>query len=209
MHDRRIDGETHVFGNAGWLFMRAMTWYDHETNSIWSQPWGRAIIGPLKGVELFLLPSQVTTWGSWKAEHPETLAMINGVGNPGFSPRRQSFSPNFVVGLVLAENTKAYYFGDVQDAGVVNDKLGEVPIMVWASGDRFHAYVRQGGERVLTFRVEGEALIDEETGSIWDVGRGIAVEGPLRGEVLQPVPSSTAYDWAWRDFYPDSEFYTP
>jgi hypothetical protein len=58
-----------------------MTWYDHETNSNWSQPWGRAISGQLKGTVLFLLPSQLTTWGSWKAEHPETLAMINDVGN--------------------------------------------------------------------------------------------------------------------------------
>ena len=87
MHDRRIDGVTHTFGNAGALFMTAMTWWDHETQSIWSQPWGRAIRGTYKGVELFLLPSQVTSWASWKEEHPNTLAMINDVEKLG--SRRQ------------------------------------------------------------------------------------------------------------------------
>jgi len=207
VHDRRIDGETVTFGNAGALFMRAMTWYDHKTQSIWSQPWGRAIIGPLKGVQLFLIPSQVTTWGSWKQEHPETLAMINDVDRVGL--RRQGFSENFVIGLILAEQSKAYYFRDAAAQGVINDRLGDFPIVVWAAGDIFHAYIRQVGERTLTFRAEGEALVDEETGSTWDVARGLAVDGPLKGEVLQSVPGSTAYDWAWRDFYPDSEFYTP
>jgi hypothetical protein len=210
VHDRRIDGETFVFGNGGALFMNAMTWYDHKTESIWSQPWGRAIRGGFKGTQLFLLPSQLTTWGSWKAEHPETLAMTTGVGNNTFlSPARQGFNPLFVIGLVLADKSKAYYFNDVALVGVVNDWLGDFPIAVWAKDDRFHAFIRQVDGRTLTFRAEGATLIDEETGSTWDVARGLAVDGPLRGSVLQGVPSSTAYDWAWRDFYPDSEFYAP
>ena len=36
--------------------MNAMTWFDHETNSIWSQPWGMAISGPLKGTRLDVFP---------------------------------------------------------------------------------------------------------------------------------------------------------
>lgn len=207
MHDRRIDGNTVVFGNAGALFMRAMTWYDHDTRTIWSQPWGRAIIGELKGIQLFLLPSQVTTWGSWKAEHPNTLAMINDVGALSFG--RQKFDPNFVIGLILADTTKAFYFEDVAAEVVVNDTLGGIPIAVWAKEDNFHAFIRQVGEQTLTFRAEGEGLVDGETGSTWDVARGLAIDGPLRGEALQSVPSSTSFDWAWRDFYPESEFYEP
>jgi hypothetical protein len=210
VHDRRIDRETFVFGNGGALFMNAMTWYDHKTESIWSQPWGRAIRGEFKGTQLFLLPSQLTTWGSWKAEHPETLAMTTGVGNLTFlSSARQGFNPNFVIGLVLADKSKAYYFADVALVGVVNDSLGDFPIAVWAKDDRFHAFIRQVDGRTLTFRAEGDTLVDEETGSTWDVARGLALDGPLKGRVLQSVPSSTSYDWAWRDFYPDSEFYAP
>jgi len=190
--------------------MNAMTWYDHETSSNWSQPWGRAISGELKGTVLFLLPSQLTTWASWKTEHPETLAMTTGVGSgPRLSLAGQPYYRDFVIALVLADKSKAYYFNDVDQVGVVNDTLGDFPVVVWAKDDRFHAFIRQVGDRILTFRAEGDSLIDDETGSTWDVARGLAVDGPLSGEVLQAVPSSTSYDWAWRDFYPDAEFYTP
>ncbi len=185
-----------------------MTWFDHQTGSIWSQPWGRAIDGPLRGVELFLLPSQVTTWGSWKAEHPHTLAMVNDLEQMSLRGR-QKFSTNFVIGLVLSGHSKAYYFTDARAVGVINDTLGDIPIVVWAHGDNFHAYVRRAGEQILTFEKADEGLRDRETGSTWDVARGLATAGPLQGEALQGVPGSTAFDWAWRDFYPDSEFYAP
>jgi hypothetical protein len=206
VHDRRIDGETHIFGNAGGLMMNAMTWWDHETGSIWSQPWGRSIDGELKGTELFLLPSQVTTWGAWKAEHPNSLAMINDVGGFGF---REEFDPDFVIGLILDGRAGAYYYRDVEAAGIVNDALGDIPIFVWAAGNNFHAYIRVAGDQVLTFRLENGELTDEETGSTWDISRGLATAGPLKGESLQQVPGSTSFDWAWLDFYPEAVFYEP
>lgn len=206
MHDRRIDGETFTFGNAGGLMMNAMTWWDHETQSIWSQPWGRSIDGPLKGTELFLLPSQVTTWASWRVEHPESLVMINDVNRLGF---RQTFDPDFVIGLLLVGQAKAFYYRDVAEVGVVNEAIDDVPIFVWAGDNNFHAYIRQTGDRILTFRLDGDLLVDEETGSTWDLTRGLATAGPLKGESLQPVPGSTSFDWAWLDFYPESAFYSP
>lgn len=207
VHDRRIDGETYVFGNFGGLYMNAMTWWDHTTESVWSQPWGRAIQGELKGVELFLLPSQLTTWGQWKAEHPDTLVMNTGYNR--LTVFRQAFNPDFVIGLILAEQAKAFYYRDVEEAGVVNDFVGDVPVLVWAADSNFHAYIRQVDDTVLTFRLEGGELVDEETGSTWDPARGLATSGPLTGQGLQSVPSSSAYDWAWLDFYPDSAFYRP
>ena len=75
MHDRRVSGEALVFGNQGGLFMNAMTWWDHASGSVWSQPWGRAIAGPLKGVELELLPSELVPWKTWRETHPNTLAL--------------------------------------------------------------------------------------------------------------------------------------
>jgi hypothetical protein len=205
VHDRRIDGNAHTFGNAGGLMMNAMTWWDHETESIWSQPWGRSIEGPYKGTELFLLPSQITTWGSWRTEHPETLAMTNDSFRIGF---KQKFNPDFVIGLILADQAKAFYYRDVAAAGVVNDAIGEFPIFVWAASENFHAYIRQAAGQTLTFRLEGDLLLDNETDSTWDISRGLATAGPLKGVSLQPIPSSSAFDWAWEDFFPGTEFYS-
>jgi hypothetical protein len=207
VHDRRIDGVTHTFGNAGSLFMNAMTWYDHETNSIWSQPWGRAIRGDYKGVQLNLLPFQLTTWANWKEAHPDTQVMADDLNRIGRS--RQGFQPDFVIGLVLGENARAYYYQDAIDIGAINDMLGEVPVVVWASDEIYNVYIRQVDGQTLTFRSEGESLIDLETGSVWDVVRGLAVSGPLEGSSLRAVPSLSSFDWAWEDFYPDSSFYSP
>jgi hypothetical protein len=205
VHDRRIDGELEIFGNAGTLFMNAMTWYDHSTTSIWSQPWGRAIEGDRKGIELFLLPSQITTWENWLTEHPETLVMINDADR--FSVFRQRFDPDFVIGLFLGDAAKAFHYEDVVTDIVVNDFVGDFPVLVWGADQNFHAYVRQVGDQVLTFRQDESSLTDVETGSFWDISRGLAVGGPLQGESLQPVPGMTSFDWVWLDFYPDSDFY--
>jgi hypothetical protein len=62
VHDRRVNGETFVFGNQGALFQNAMTWWDHQTQSVWSQVWGQAIAGPLKGTTLELIPASIVPW---------------------------------------------------------------------------------------------------------------------------------------------------
>jgi hypothetical protein len=132
--------------------------------------------------------------------------MVNDVDRVG---ARQRFDTNFVIGLLLAGESKAFYYGDVAEVGVVNDVLGAVPIFVWAGDNNFHAFVRQVFDQLLTFKLEGGVLIDEETGSTWDLTRGLATSGQLIGESLQPVPSLSSYDWAWRDFYPETDFYQP
>ena len=47
-----------------------MTWGDHETYSLGSLPNGRAIEGDLAGIELQLLPSELTTWAARRAKYP-------------------------------------------------------------------------------------------------------------------------------------------
>ncbi len=93
MHDRRLNGETLTFGNQGALFMSAMTWWDHETESIWSQPWGSAIGGDLEGESLTLLPAEVVPWSTWLASHPDTTVLADERGRdatiyyPAVQPR--------------------------------------------------------------------------------------------------------------------------
>ncbi len=185
----------------------AMTWWDHETDSIWSQPVGQAFRGPLLGTKLELLPFQLTTWSNWSEDHPETLVMVNDVGR--LSNSRQGFQPGFVLGLILEDQAKAYYYEDVEAVGVINDTLGETPIMVWAENNDIKAYIRQLGDQTLTFELQNGVLVDLETGSTWEISRGLAVEGPLTGEGLQPIPSLSSFDWAFEDFYPLGEFYQP
>ncbi len=184
--------------------MKAMTWFDHETRSIWSQPWGRALEGDHRIVELILLPSQITTLSSWQKKQPQTLVVVNDLELIG---RRQQSNPDFVTGLILNEDSTAYYYRDVLERRIVNDCLGDVPVVVAANDDSYQTYARQVDDQVLNFKfIDGE-LIDQESESTLDLSNGLAVAGRLRGKSLQAIPSLCSYNWAWIDFYREWEFY--
>ena len=71
VHRRELGGEAIWFGNQGGLWGNAMTWFDHATGSVWSQPLGLAIAGPRRGQRLDLLPSLLTSWGAWREAYPQ------------------------------------------------------------------------------------------------------------------------------------------
>jgi hypothetical protein len=50
--------------------------YDEATRSYWSQLLARAICGPQTGTRLGILPTTVTTWGEWRADHPDTDVLL-------------------------------------------------------------------------------------------------------------------------------------
>ena len=111
MYDRRVEGEEHLFGNQGALFMDAMTWWDHETRSIWSQVTGEALSGPLAGTRLRQILASVETWSSWWAAHPDTK-VLDAVPEP--------LRPDFVIGVRLGDEAAAFAFPWVTEQGVVN-----------------------------------------------------------------------------------------
>ena len=74
--------------------------------------------------------------------------MIDDVSRLGDA--RQGFRPDFVVGLVLNNIAKAYYYEDVESVNVINDSLGETPVVEWAENNDFTAYVRRLGDQVLS-----------------------------------------------------------
>lgn len=207
MHDRRIDGEEFVFGNAGGLFNNAMTLFDHQTRSIWSQPWGRSILGVMRNTQLRLLPAQMVSWGVWKSQHPHSLVLVNDLQN--VTREDVEYPPNLVIGIHLGHERSAYYIADIISAGVINAKMKDgQPVVLWAVAGDYRTYLRLVGDLTLTFQQENGAVTDVETGSKWDMQTGLAHAGPLLGQALQQLPSSTSYDWAWRDFYPESEIYS-
>ena len=187
--------------------MNAMTWWDHETSSIWSQPWGLAIDGSLKGTSLEVISASVFPWATWLSEHPETLLLQTA--RRGFAVSREGFRENYVIGVALEDHAKAYRFRQASKTGIINDQIGPFPVVVLADAETksVHVYLRRAGDRELDFSLVDGRLVDRQTGSTWDAARGAAVDGPLRGELLKQVPYNTSYDWAWEDFYPHSEFY--
>lgn len=61
--------------------------------------------------------------------------------------------------------------------------------------------------RQLTFYREGGLVLDEETGSSWEV-TGLASDGPLAGRQLEPVAYAEPFWFAWAAFAPETTIWT-
>jgi thiol-disulfide isomerase/thioredoxin len=130
-----------------------------------------------------------------------------------------------VVTVDLNGEAVGYPYDVLQEVRVVNDTVGGVPIVVlWAPGtaSALDAGSVAGGEDVgaattfsreldgqtLTFVLDGERIVDEETGSEWDV-LGQAKSGSLAGSQLTPVVSINHFWFSWVAFRPETRVYSP
>ena len=227
MYARTVKAETLTFGVSGKLIMNALVMYDRETETLWSQFLGEAVQGPLRGESLTLVPSRLTTWGDWKAEHPDTLALDTGrrpydqyvdyyiSSRTGIMPESNNderLSPKqLVLGLIGESSQKAYAHADLESAQVVNDVFegAEIVVVLDGASRSVGAFARRVGDRMLTFEEGGGGgeMVDAESGSTWNKLTGMAVAGELEGERLEPYPSFNAFWFGWNDYYPETELY--
>lgn len=197
--------------------MNAMTWWDWETQSIWSQPWGAAIDGELTGTRLTLLPFELVPWRTWSDRYPDTKVLVDERGD--FKYIGQIPIDQFVIGVSIGDAATGFYFASSAIAGVVNESIGEFPVAVFADRDSrvIHVFLRwprpgfNGPDNLpgtLRFELTSSGDVrDMETGSIWNIEIGVATRGPLKGALLQRAPYVSAYDWAWEDFNPHTDFW--
>ncbi len=186
VHERVIDGETVVFGVQGALYLNAMTWWDHDTGSVWSQPLGEAIAGPRRGETVPLLASEFTTWDAWRAAHPDTSAL----DAPGV-PTGFDLADLFVV-VDFDDDVRAYPISDLREAGVVNDVVAELEIAVVSDPrdpERWAVFSRRVGVDVVELEVVDDVVRDTISGSTFEPARGWGLDGPHADEVLDRLPA--------------------
>ena len=197
-----------------------MTWWDHQTNSVWSQPWGTALFGGLEGRSLTQIPSSVVPWGTWLGEHPNTTVLESEQPIDDVRYRPQTFSQDFVIGVALLDDAQAFRYSVASSEEVINDMVAGFPVGIFVNPATrgIHVYLREPAGQakdetvelpeVLTFSKAGlDQVVDAETGSTWDTVLGAATGGPLRGALLQQLPFQSAWDWAWEFFFPQTTFY--
>jgi hypothetical protein len=185
-----------------------MVWWDHETESFWSQPTGQAVLGEYAGVRLEGIPASVEPWHTWFTEHPDSIVLSGGPGERTADPFGVGRSVE-VAGVLIDDTSRAWVIDDVQDVVVVNDFLGDIPVLVFANPETsaVHIYARATASDTLEFEWVDGALQDAGTGTLWNPALGLATDGPLAGEALRQLPHSSAFDWAWELHHPRSTFW--
>ena len=211
--------------------MNALVLYDHQSNTLWSQFLSRAVKGPLVNKDLEIVPAVQTSWRQWLSLHPDTLVLdkrgsygkdvydsyysgdstgiISKSNKDGRLPKK-----DLVLGMTVSGIAKAYPFSAISEQTIINDHFAgsEVVITLDPTSESGAAFVRKTDSRNLTFEPgstrAGVALMrDRETGSLWQVLTGQAVEGELFGERLERLPSHYSFWFAWSDFHPQTELY--
>jgi hypothetical protein len=130
-----------------------------------------------------------------------------------------------VITVDTEEEAVAYPYDVLRESPAINDVVDGEPIAVlWQKGtasaldeDSIDAgrdvgsagvFSRKLDGRTLSFRSEGGTILDEETGSEWNV-LGEAVAGELEGQRLEPVVSIDHFWFSWAAFRPETRVYEP
>lgn len=205
VHRREIADQPIWFGNQGGLWGNAMTWFDHATGSVWSQPLGLAIAGPRRGQRIDLLPSLLTSWQAWREAYPHTVALDARGGGSGFDLRAM------VIVVELEREAVAYPVTALQRVGVINDELAGVPVAVVAdprSPDRWNVFSRRTGARIVQFTAHERGIRDQQSGTVWDATTGLVVAGPSDAQPLLRIPALTSFPRDFLTFWPRGRFWT-
>jgi len=221
VYAREFDGKEHNFGVVG-VDEGTLIMYDDETDSHWSQLFGKAVRGSMEGTALAKLPSTMTTWGAWRKLHPDTSVYVKRSTPYARRFTQESFakiasmdpgpirSDDLVIGLEGHVDARAYLVRGLKDTRLVEENFEGEPILVVLSEDLATARVlsRRLSERTLDFRLGPDGdLIDTQTGSTWDPVSGVATAGELAGQSLRSLISTYSVWFAWKHYRPDTTVY--
>ncbi len=223
-----------TFGVSGLLWQNNLIMYDRNTNeSLWPQMLREAGCGSEIGKPLDQYPSSEMSWAGWRTLHPDTRVVSDETGffrsytdatypygsyedpNNGSTLFRQNVNDDRppkerVLGIPEGTGGKLYPFFELDTpemVTVVNDFVDNRPVVVfWEDESRaavaFESFLE--GTR-LTFSIDGNQFVDQQTGSTWDL-QGRAIAGEMAGAQLQLVKEAYVAFWfAWKAFHPDSE----
>ncbi len=203
VHRREVEDQATLFGNHGALFGNALTMFDHETGTVWSQISGEAIVGPLHGDRLELLPSTLTDWGTWRRSHPDTTALDADGGRSGFDV------DDMQIVFEVGDDALAVPVAELREHGVANVTVGELPVAFVAETEPsgwWSVFSRQLDDRVVQLELEGDTLVEVGGTGRWDGDRGIPRDG---GQRLDPLGALTIFPRDFPVHFPDGQVWSP
>lgn len=200
--DRRHDDEVLEFGVSGLLRHSDMIMYDRETESLWQQFSGEALVGSYTGDYLTILPSQLISFDQFREAYPngEVLSRETGhrrnygenpyagyddINNSPFLLRKEvpgKISPmEKVVGVRTESAVKGYTYSVTREKRVLHDTVGGEPVVIFhldgmasALDNRaIHRSRDDGATGVFSPVVNGESLeFEYVNGEVKDIQTG-------------------------------------
>ena len=180
-----IDGKLLDFGTSGRLYYSNLVMYDRQTGTYWSQATLEAIVGPLAGRKLELLPAQMVSWGDWLERHPSGRVLSQETGY------ERAYGQNPYQGYDSANNDDPFLF-----SGDPDPRLRATARVLGVSvGGRWMAFPYDVLQREATggFSVAQKRVGKREVVVFWKQGTASALDQPEIA-ASRLVGSATAYD---------------
>lgn len=226
--ERSLNGTTFEFGVSGKLLNANLVMYDRETETLWSQIQGEAIVGELVPAELELIHSSVTTWKAWYDGHPETDVLsrdtgMEPIGSYDVRPyagyedqERVGFGvgtvddrlhPKHIVhGVRTGRGAKAYPADTIRETAFIQDTINGTPILIFEHtlDGSIVAFNREVDGRTRDLAVSNET-IRAGNGDTW------SLSGEAEGDhaSLEQYSPRGFFWFAWVKFNPDTAIYQP
>lgn len=214
-----VDSTHHVLGTSGFLYRSNKLMFDEATSSLWSTLEGAPVVGPLAdtGIVLSTRPVVTTTWGQWKAEHPDTTVLSLQTGHrrdygEGVAYRDYFASDALLFGVpgdddrLDAKQVLVLRFGSDDPVAVVADGLP--PLLQGAHGGQAFVVLTDpsGAHRVydatgLTLEASEGGWTDA-SGATWASTEHALVRAD--GARRPRLPAHRAFWFGWRAAHPDT-----
>jgi Protein of unknown function (DUF3179) len=223
-----VDGRVLTFHLVG-INNQNFVMQDAETGTWWQQVSGEAILGPLKGKRLTLMPFDQLTFRVWREESPDgrVLVPVDAIAaakryaradweermtkTPAPRSANQELPPRtLVLGVELRGVARAYPLAGMSAVGVVLDEIAGTPIAIVRAPDgrSTRVFERTVDGHALELIAKADAspfrLADAGTGSEWSFD-GVAVDGPLEGRRLERLPFLEEYWFDWKTYHPATD----
>ena len=224
-YNTRFEGKDYDLGTSGFLYRSNKLMYDRETQSLWNTIEGTPVIGPLidEGIVLNSHSVVTTTWGEWRALHPDTKVLSLDTGHrrdyaEGAAYRKYFATddlmfhvptlddrlPNKAEVLVIRaegyrEDPLAISAEFLRRKRIYQDKIGDTRFVVVTD--------KSGGNRVYragdhSFKKLDKGRLKAEDGVLWTVEEERLVSPG--GEVLERLPYHRIFWFAWFNAYPET-----
>ena len=197
---------------------------DIETESLWSQISGTAIMGSMENSVLELIPSTVTTFAEFKITYPNGQLLKKDTKGLPNSHYESYFRDRTKLGIFGRVDNFSRLDGKVMVIGIRNEmnqiaitkkllkkkkyqliKDFKPPIIVTFDSETltYGVFSLEEFESDLdNFKFENNSIIIKDTEKTWDFKTGKNLSGGQKA--LISLPYTTAYWFAWTSFFPET-----
>ena len=228
-YDTNVGGRKLRFGTSGFLYQSNKLMFDAETGSLWSSLTGEPVVGTILdlGLRLDALPVVTTTWGEWRAQHPDTTVLSLETGFRRDYSEGAAYRDYFGTDALMFDVTRhdprlankaEVLVPDVRKAAdpgplaISTGLLDREPVYTFtADGENYVVITSPGGANRVYAAADRHFVATDGVGSVVDSegGRWTLSEAALTADAdtglrLPRVVAHRSFWFAWYAQHPDT-----